>query len=340
MSEKLRYPLFFLSVMILIGSCVEPFIAETEEDMPIVVSCLIIHNPEQSESTQHLDLFYAKPKGVGENVPIEDASVRLFATQQQYEFAHVGNGRWESTVPVKTNDLDSYVLKIDVPGHETITAKTSVPHPFEILPGTYIPGTIVLSDHIKNAHGESYSPSHKLWIFAHKDASHNVSYPYMITSNAFADDFNVTSLRFGDVDYSAIPDEDYASFWSIKRAKQNNIPEAPLHEGGFIRIDLPDNYDNCLDLDSRHGLYLGSSSEFMVEAAPLECKGNRITGEEHLCILGVSDEYDRFLREAFSHWGKINHDLASLYSYDNIYTNIQGGFGIFGACCIVTMDIY
>lgn len=336
--KKVKYLLLYLSLLLCSRSCVEPFYPNTEEEVPIVVSFLIRYSPENPEQTQSLDLFYARAKGEKPSRPIEDASITLYGGNS-YRFVHKEGSRWESEVPVIIHEQQTFVLEIEVPGHPKISARTSIPYGFRLLDGTYLPGQVVIDENTLGSDGKKVVRPHKLWIFAHKDDTHNESYPYLVTSNSYVDDFNVTSLRYSDIEYPFQDNEDNL-FWQIKRSRQKNLPDAPLHEGGFVRIDLPEYYDNCLEIEARHELFLDSSMEFFVECLPLNPQEESNLEESHLCIMGVSDEYDRFLREAFTHWGKINHDLASVYNYDNIYTNINGGVGVFGACCIARMKMY
>ena len=49
-------------------------------------------------------------------------------------------------------------------------------------------------------------------------------------------------------------------------------------------------------------------------------------------MMTVSDEYDRYLKEVTSY--EMRHqegDLTVLYERENVYSNILGGMGIFGA---------
>jgi hypothetical protein len=45
----------------------------------------------------------------------------------------------------------------------------------------------------------------------------------------------------------------------------------------------------------------------------------------------VSDEYDEYLRSVYIKNSKTKHDFTSIYSTESVYSNIEGGVGIFGS---------
>ena len=53
--------------------------------------------------------------------------------------------------------------------------------------------------------------------------------------------------------------------------------------------------------------------------------------ESRVIIDALSDDYDRFLCEAYlQYYSELSSDMSTIYLRDNIFTNIHGGLGIFG----------
>jgi hypothetical protein len=95
-----------------------------------------------------------------------------------------------------------------------------------------------------------------------------------------------------------------------------------LHEG-FLRLEVPTT--DIFDYRSEYGFDIVNifSGPFVIG------DGNT---EDHMHVLCLSDEYDVYLRSVYAHFGRLTHDLSYVYSHDNLYSNIEGGTGIFGAC--------
>lgn len=61
----------------------------------------------------------------------------------------------------------------------------------------------------------------------------------------------------------------------------------------------------------------------------------------YLCFLFVSPEYDRYLKETYKEATKPPlTDYTDVFNNKNLYTNIEGGAGIFGACYEVRKNAY
>lgn len=105
-------------------------------------------------------------------------------------------------------------------------------------------------------------------------------------------------------------------------------PDLPLHKG-FVRIDQPEGFTNGLTEEDLKTSYQFSQSSFFI----LGDYSNYRVGVEP-CLIEVrflSDEYDAFLRELHIRNQSRDDFILSTYDTENIYSNIQGGVGIFGA---------
>ena len=105
-------------------------------------------------------------------------------------------------------------------------------------------------------------------------------------------------------------------------------PDLPLHKG-FVRIDQPEGFSNGLSDDDLKTSYQYSRNSFFI----LGDYSNYLSGIEPFLIevRFLSEEYDAFLREL--HIRNLSKDdfILSTYDSNNIYSNIYGGVGIFGA---------
>lgn len=140
-----------LIIAFVMGSCVETIVMDPrEKDMPIVVNCLLTNsmlrdtmrtmtNPADTPIPylgwkQSMTIRYAKGKADSDFIPVSDAKVYItypvsssshYHLSDTLSFIHVGNGLWESDRPLYIERGLEYSLFIEIPGQETIRAKTT-----------------------------------------------------------------------------------------------------------------------------------------------------------------------------------------------------------------------
>lgn len=338
-------------------SCVETIVMDPgKEDLPVVVNCLLRGSTSSALWTagypQHLDLYYAKEETDGVYAPVEDAEVYLTNGGGEIIswFVHSSGTRWEADpIPILRSGF-TYTLFVKVPGREIISAKTTIPADFS-LAGTW--GRMCLYEPDKSMGGSidlSRSPvaPHHLWVFAHKEGPHTEDeteedlYDYLVTDIPYADDFNITGRKFSDLDFSGTPGQKYAEYWKWNRKWQARMPDLPLHQG-FLRIDLPANYVNP-KTDAEKDEFGLSGNQFVLICGPQECPKEDApmspSRVDHFDIYSVSYDYDLYLRDVYVRIGKTGHDLTSLYSTANVYSNVSNGLGILGSYMVKTSLIY
>lgn len=340
-----------LSGLFLFVSCVETIVMDPgTKDYPVVVNCLLRGSiPSALWTTgfpQHLDLFYAKGKTSGEFAPVEDAEVYLTNSGGEVltYFIHSSGTRWDADPIPILYPGSTYTLCVEVPGREKITARTTIPADFGLagvwgMMYLYEPDNSMGGDH--DISRPPVSPHH-LWIFAHKGGPHTEGetdedlYEYLVTDIAYADDFNITGQKLSDMDFSGKPGQVYAEYWRRLRRWQSWKPDLPLHQG-FVRIDLPANYVNP-KTDAEKEEFGPYENQFIMICGPQECPmeddflgPSRV---EHFDVYSVCDHYDQYLRDVYTRKGKIGHDLTSLYSTTNVYSNVTNGLGIVGSYMI------
>lgn len=341
---------FLLLDLFLSVSCVETIVMDPEtEELPVVVNCLLRGSPTSAMMTpgfpQHLDLFYAKGKTSGAYIPVEEAEVYLKGPDGDTRFYHTGGMRWEAAPQPFLHPGRTYTLYVEIPGRETITAATTIPPDFSAS-GAW--GVLGVRDPDSGSMGGGIdlsrpaSDPHHLWIFAHQGGPHangetdDDLYEYLVTDNAYADDFNITGQRFSDLDFSGKPGRKYAEHWRRMRRLQAWKPDLPLHRG-FLRIDLPAGYKNP-KTDAEKEAFGSNENLFIMVCGPQECPMEDDVMDssrtDHFDVYSVCDDYDRYLRDVYTRAGKVGHDLTSLYSTANVYSNVTNGLGIVGSYMI------
>ncbi len=203
----------------------------------------------------------------------------------------------------------------------------------------------------------------KIWVFSHTDTTYvspgNESITtinegffqfsgsrqplskYVATNHSGADRFNIAPGRIADLHYwnrPNIPSEiirtNYSQ-WCLYLC-----PEIPIFKG-FVRIDHPANYRNGLNINDLKNSYLYSDRSFFI-AGDYSDNYNSYPREENKYLLHsnqsflnevhfVSEEYDAYLRALYAKFQNKNDFVLLSYDYDNVYSNIKGGTGIFGA---------
>ncbi len=206
---------------------------------------------------------------------------------------------------------------------------------------------------------------------------HEYTCEFLATDNKYADNFNTGTLVFKDLEYyylklndirsrlHQIIDDNFDGWdamylnntvsdytWCTELLFRRKYMHYPLHRK-VLRIDYPENYSNRVNADYEmrleetaflivsdfdyddhqswairppiRKLYIGHSNPF------------NLTRHEFLVL---SDEYDSFLKEAYTR--KLNEEdgniMDVLYNRDNLPTNVSNGFGIFGAVSVAEYD--
>ena len=289
-----------------------------------MVYCIL--DPGRSQQT--LTLYYAKGKGEEDYIPITEASAYIILGRDTIGvFEHVEGPTWTSSPEIK--NLVTYKLLVRIPGKEDITARTTVPGKFTCHNECGYFGVLEPF--------ESFQPvrtGHHLWIVARKnkhrpDEGNDENYPYILTDNVYADNFNLSGLKFSDVSFEYAEDYDY--FWDLTRERVKLYPDIPLHKG-FVRIDLPPYYVDAKTEEEKEEADYPFYEGFLLLCVPFE-QGLDLGNNKrsHFDFYSLSDEYDTFLRNVYVKEGELEYDMTSVYSMSNVYTNIEGGLGIFGA---------
>lgn len=200
----------------------------------------------------------------------------------------------------------------------------------------------------------------KMWIYPHKDTMmvfppdnfyeypHELSElpfipsskPYcdlVVTDHPFVDNFNIIPGRAAELNYVNQPlnqvyyDRRFSlqSIMNYSQWVKQLCPDLPVHKG-FVRIDQPEGFLNGVSQEDLRSSYQSSTSSFMIMG---NYDKNLSPFREPFLIevRFLSDEYDTFLRELHVKHMSRDDFILSVYDFNNIYSNIKGGVGIFGA---------
>ncbi len=206
---------------------------------------------------------------------------------------------------------------------------------------------------------------------------HEYTCEFLATDNKYADNFNTGTLVFKDLNYyylklrdirsrlHQIIDDNFdgedARYLNSVVSNFNACTEllfmrkfmhCPLHRK-VLRIDYPENYSNRVNADYEmrcveSAFLIVSDFNFDDQQSwairqPIRYSYTgwdnpfNLTRHEFLIL---SDEYDSFLKEAYTR--KLNEEdgniMDILYNRDNLPTNVSNGFGIFGAVSVAEYD--
>ena len=360
---KGRILLWVLLTTFLTG-CVETIVMDPQEkDRPVAVNCILqgenrayeLWDYTPTPLTQSLTLRYVKGKSEKEYIPVEEANVSIkyvsgsSSEEETLTFSYVGEGRWDSDRPVVIEPETEYSLSIDIPGRESIWAKTVSP------PRVYINHNIgsmwdagegmrdyfLHSFRFRAARGQGDSPEGRegvkgcsVWIYPQEFVAGAWEYlDYVVTNNPYADDFNINNMKFSDLEVLGRPADYYphlsaettpAEYYVICfEGAQLYAPNLPVHEK-FVRID---------NLEAESFFFLRGGPVWFVEPESFDPNVFRC-----LCHF-VSKDLDEYLRYAYVHEYSLDHFLTTLYSNSNMLLNVHGGIGIFGCDSVSSLPL-
>ena len=295
-----------------------------EKDLPVMVNCLL--TPDSDSQTLYLQ--YVKGKSANGFTPVTDANVYVIAAfvsgMDTLHFHYVDENRWESEDDPSKRIMDGkhYKLVVEIPGRDVIQAETTSPIAYRPYHYTDLHEVYSTDDHTiyyqilpdPNPRMERTSP---VWVFA-KGKNKTIEqcdeyYPFIVTDHPYADDFNINGQRFSDLALTGDFDGhcmaiSWPAFYNMRRM----MPELPLHDE-FVRIEHLD------------------TNRFHMLAGPIEYPKIGEPHQDYFVFSFVSDEYDEYLRSVYIKNRKMEHDITSIYSTESVYSNIEGGVGIFGS---------
>lgn len=361
------FALLCLLAGLLAVACYEPVDLRSSEDVDIPwVHCIL-----KPGSTQHLSLRYLSRPGEDNYRGINDASVVLSAwSREQYEpvgaFENTGDGEWTLQLESALFDVysaassPSYQLQIILPRGDTLTAHTTIARIKKHVSTHFV--QCPTEERAFVLHGKevfryipeityySLASDYPVWVckegWSEKAGNWSVFVEDELATNheELADSFNLTGALFNQSKVKAA-----LSFYPEVAGK-------PLHYRyiRFPRVSPQDTLAFSGDFTGPHfaGTYSGKLLSYPQDHS-LEVMLDTISGQPHdlaecdwlikerfgrMRFTAVSEEYDRYLLDVMQYemLHVIGTDIVGVYDNTNIYTNIQGGTGIFGSAVETT----
>lgn len=312
----------------------------------MVVNCILTESDVQT-----LELYYTSEVSGTQRKIVDDASVSLSYNHERVaDFSKGEDGLW--TAAFHPEYGRQYRLDVKV-GDINLVAYTLFPYDIQV--DTY--GRRRWSDNSRRRisylmysyelrlYDEEFpKPPYKgrecllkshLWVFP-KDMGWGDDYQkYIATSHFCADDFNLTTLYVRDLPCFSKDSIDVMDKWLKEQLAwyPAKLGDLQLHQG-FVRIDIPKDYrsgqsqeeltDTPVYSDKSFALARSFPTSWPNDDGPYQEQG----GLYDIYIL--SDEADNYFKDVYrKHLNKDNF----LFEYDteNIYSNIEGGVGVFGA---------
>ena len=328
------------------AACVEPIDLDAGEEPQVVVSCILTENDVQT-----LEMYYTTTLMDGIRRPVENAEVTLkYDYAGARKFNYVGDGFWQCEY--KPEYGKRYNLVIEFEGH-VLQASTTFPSDvtvacygrgYDASEGRHKKWYLMYSYELRLFNRSPECPPYygypcllasHLWAFP-KDKGWGDDYQkYIATSHLCADDFNLTSLRVSD-----LPCFSADSVKAMPKWLREELGWYPLMMGelqvhqGFVRIDIPKDYHSGQTQAELKDSPIYSDIAFVL-VRPFPTSWSNYDGPYQergglYDIYILSDEADNYFKDVYrKHLNKDNF----LFEYDteNIYSNISGGIGVFGA---------
>lgn len=324
------------------------------EDIPWV-HCVL-----HPDSTQHLTLRYLSRTGTDDYRGINDARIQIAGwdnVRNEFvpagSFTNTGDGEW---VLAQLEPHTSYRLQVFLSRGDTLTAYTSMPEdiirlfaytPVHTQSGKEAEPLLLHdkqygyydSDHIRSFF--SIETSFPVWVYKEgwSDKEGWFTEEELATNREdLADGFNLSGAIFTE---SENPDI-FAAFPEVEGK--------PLHIrcirfpslSGQDTLCFSGNFKgrhSAIHESMFHDLMLFHRSERLLDSLigiPHDVSECEWVNENHvgrMRFIVVSPEYDRYLRsvEQYRLLHEVGTDIIGVYNNANIFTNIQGGTGIFGS---------
>ncbi|MBR3029778.1 MAG: DUF4249 family protein [Bacteroidales bacterium] len=319
----------FLLVMLALTSCVKDVILDAKEDPLLAVYCVL-----KNEPVQELKLSYTKSVTMDEAPRVTEATAVLTDLTEGREagrFVQVADSLWRleySAIPTH-----SYRLEVTVPGMDPVWAEQMMPAepPVEVVDvntlspqdvpwlGELDPESLFpWADDIyfdpawpPETRGFFYrlsSPS-TIWVYSGLWISGQFALgTSLCTDYPDIDGINQTGTKW---EGRKIKEEDWEKDMEGLAFHITYFSDVPLYRD-FIRFQKKD---------------VRSQSYFTVDFLTNDNDMGR-----RLYFAALSDDYDRYLLDAYQqYYAEQSDDLSTIYLRDNLYGNIHGGVGIFGA---------
>ena len=350
MKSRINIIGFLILVALLVcSSCVREIVMDAGEKPTVVVECVISNTAPQ---TLHLRYTKGASKKDYEFVTEADAVLHdLTDGTQAGRFIKAEDGVW--TLDYEAIDKHEYRLEVNVPGFDTITAEQTMPERPKVTAERMCGQKYIMVVH---KHGEwfrgcsyrIFTIGRTVWIYAmnynHETGKREMA-EYICGDERFAD-FNVTDLVYSpQLDTVSCPLTDYYGtpppgidppVYTFICGLYPVLSGRKMHKR-YLRTEeiQKDTYvfNELVVTGSFKGFYpvefLSEEREEIVNDGVI---ADLAEDQGYLAFALLSEEYEKYHEEALRFMElQESSQLSDIYLRDNIFTNIKGGLGIFGA---------
>lgn len=310
-------------------ACERVMVLDAKEKPMVVVDYVMTNDPVQT-----MKLSFTKGASKQEFEYVGDATAFLFDDTrgiQAGEFTKVKDGVWELNYEPEYEH--KFSIQVDVPGYETITASQQMA---PAVNATALRSCSMIEHHHLIGKGPvsyivEYPDVDDMWIFG-------MNYDErlgerVVVENICSDLTNVHSVRTGKVYEGPLYPQLIGQEMYSKVLRFNPREQTPAGYGasGFainVSGDFVGNFPNPLApyeyycrglVNNGHLISPGEKDGYVVFAIPCKDYGYFLQDVEKFIEIQQSS------------------DMSTIYLRDNIYTNIRGGLGFFGAVSYVKM---
>ena len=320
----------------LMASCVEPVDFSPAENLPLTVHCILTR-----DSVQILSLMALSPHGTNAPPALPDGlrvSLSEKGQDDGWEFTRNDETRW--TCPMIPEYGVKYTLSVSVEDREILSAETTFPNEFYVKQFMKLRHGPVINylycscelrirayyhDYYtyEDLRGAAYRKGANLWVF-HKGGQD------IATTHPVVDDFNQLETTVGDLPCFSKDSMDLwkTSVFSLKIWIRDQYSDLPMHRQ-MLRLNFPPGFTNGYPYDELNDSPLYSDQSFiLITDYPRDYEP---TEGGIFDIYAVSDELDLYLKDVYQKEQNKGRDIRYVYDHDNVYSNIRGGTGVFGA---------
>ncbi len=359
MTRNLYLKRLVLILAIVLSGCVRDTTLDPGVERKVVVEFVLTE-----DSVQNLYLFLTKEPGELAAPAIQDAEIKFInvsnRSESEHLFAKVADNQWSldySGIPG-----DEYRLEVKVDGYDLVWAEQKMPEKMKLVRAATeaVINPQPLLPYMK--YGAYYNidfiPDYLMIRGTKRDKETGEFIPVeeLCTDYPGVEEINVTGRFYdgnpkwrtgigwhwseigwegADYVYHDSPVDGDDGVWTYMFP---NLIGSNLHEGFLLIRRVDDNHAGLEKLydfpigESFHGKAFCISGSFYMNQAYPSSDYTQVLFHEYLIASSLSPDYGLFLKDAWQF--KKTHeggDLSSIYLRDNIYSNIQGGLGIFGA---------
>ncbi len=309
----------------LAGSCAREIIMDAKEKPLLAVECVLTE-----DTVQILRLNLSKGASQSEALPISEAEAVLTDLTMNTpvgKFERQDDMTW--TLDYQAIPEHSYRLEVRVPGYDLVWAEQTMPLECRAM-STFYADWSSSAYHTYSSHvnGSLILLTHtplSTWIRAlnyNPETGNREIAEHICTDAPYVDNFNLAGGVYAPPVIMDIPTDKYL---------YANLDGYSLHKR-FLRLDT----DKVLEAEVLQvGISISGSftGEYFNNGTSVKPADRTPREDEGIVIVSiVSDDYDLYLRDAIKYQQlSESSDLSSVYLNENVYSNIHGGLGIFGA---------